>query len=648
MKLGRGSGLRRHALLIVTALFLASGALVSLRAPAFGRLVWTLGVVLMGFPLVLRTTRDALRGRFATDIVASFSIVGAVALGQPLAGLVIVLMQAGGEALERYAEGRASAALQALEEAAPRIAHVERPGSAGVEDIAATQVVVGDTIVVRPGDILPCDGVVIDGESDVDASSLTGEPVPIRAAAGVRVMSGMINALGSFRYRATAIANESEYAQIVARVREAQGSKAPLQRLADQYAVWFTPVTLAVCAVAVAVSHDPLRALAILVVATPCPLILAAPVALIGGINRAARYRVIVRSGAALERLSSVDTAVFDKTGTLTVGKPRLHAIRTVATIGRADVLAAAASVEQRSSYLLGQVLVDAARSDGIRPQPVEKLKEAPGQGISAFVNGQRVTIGARSFVIPRTVDGATIAPQLESSDAALRTYVAFDDRFVAVIEFADELRPNLSALFMNLRTVGIDRFVLLSGDHGPVVRAIAERIGIPDARGDLLPGDKVNAIAQLQQEGRTVMMIGDGINDAPALAVADVGVALASYGAGIAAESADAVILADSIDHVFDGIQIARRSMHIARQSITVGLGLSAIAMVAAGLGLLAPVVGAAVQEAIDVAVILNALRAARNPRGAKNETASGAPWAPAASRASIRENNHVSTLRA
>ena len=278
---------RRYAWLMLTLLFLALGAAFALGDRALAQVVWTAGLVIAGLPLVVRTARDALKGRFATDIVASLSIIGAVALHQPLAGLVIVLMQTGGEALETYAEGRASTALHDLEQAAPRIAHVERDGTE--MEVAANLVNVGDVLIVRPGDLLPCDGEVIDGDSDLDTSSVTGEAIPTRATVGVRVLSGMINGLGSFRYRASAIAERSQYAKIVALVRAAQSSKAPLQRLADRYAVWFTPITIVLCVVAVAMTHEPMRALAILVVATPCPLILATPVALIGGINRAAR-----------------------------------------------------------------------------------------------------------------------------------------------------------------------------------------------------------------------------------------------------------------------------------------------------------------------------------------------------------------------
>lgn len=604
---------RRSAWLFLTVSFLSLGAVFSaLGDSALAHGLWVAGVVVTGLPVVVRTLRDALRGQFATDIVASLSIIGAIALDQPLAGLVIILMQTGGEALERFAERRASAALKQLEEAAPRVAHVER-ADGHVEEVAATEVVVGSVLVVRPGDLLPCDGVVLDGESELDASSLTGEAVPMRASAGVRVMSGMINALGSFRYRVSAIAEHSQYAKIVELVRAAQGSKAPLQRLADRYAVWFTPITVAVCAVTYALTHDPMRALAILVVATPCPLILATPVALIGGINRAARRSVILRSGAVIERLAAVNTIVFDKTGTLTVGKPTLHGTYVAPGFDRDAVLSAAAAVEERSSHLLARVLVDAVKSEGLPLASATDYAEMPGQGIAAVVGGERVKVGARAFVVPGTIDGEAVSDRLEHPEATLRAYVSIGNRVAAVLEYADELRADLRPLLADLTADGVDRFMLLSGDHAPIAREIANRVGIQEAYGDLLPGDKADTIELLQAEGRVVMMVGDGINDAPALARADVGVALASYGAGIAAESADVVVLVDEISRVRDAIHIARRTMHIAKQSIWTGLAFSGVAMLVAAFGGLTPIVGAALQEAIDVAVIINALRTSR-----------------------------------
>ncbi|HEV8447810.1 MAG TPA: heavy metal translocating P-type ATPase [Gemmatimonadaceae bacterium] len=598
-----------------TLLFLAAGGVCAiLGRPNLARDVWMLGVVATGAPIVFRTLRAVAHGRLATDIVASLSIIGATALDQPLAGLVIVLMQAGGEALERYAEGRASAAVRALEAAAPRKARRVREGA--VDEVPAADVRIGDTLLILPGDLVPCDGVVVDGESELDTSSLTGESAPLRATRTTRVMSGMANGFGSFRMIAMAPAERSQYARIVELVRSAQTSKAPLQRLADRYAVWFTPITVAVCGIAVGLTHDWMRALSILVVATPCPLILATPVAIIGGINRAAHRFVIIRHGGALEALSEVNTAVFDKTGTLTVGTPMLERVAVDTGFDRATVLGYAAAVERRSSHLLARVLVDAVQSERIRVPESTGALETPGQGVAGVVDGHYVRVGARSFIVPDCVGGVLAAARLERPGATLRAYVSIDQRLAAVFEYADQLRPDLAGLLGALESSGIRRMALLSGDHAPIARDIAARVGIEETYGDLMPGDKAQFIERMRAEGGVVMMIGDGINDAPALSTADVGVALASHGGGIAAEAADVIILVDSLSRVSETKVIADRTMRIARQSIRVGLGLSGVAMLVAAFGGLAPIVGAALQEVIDVAVILNALRTSVPPR--------------------------------
>ena len=597
-------------ILIVVGAILHYAANSSLAAE-----VWMVGLIATGAPVIWGTLRAAGRGRFATDVVATLSIIGAVALGQPFAGLVIVLMQTGGEALERFAEGRASAAVRALEAAAPRIAH--RIVGGHVDDVPVSLVEVGDELVVRPGDLVPCDGIVTEGESELDTSSLTGEAAPIAARAGTTIMSGTLNGFGALRIRTTALAAESQYERIVHLVRTAQASKAPLQRLADRYAIWFTPVTLVVCGFAAWMTHDWTRALAILVVATPCPLILAAPVAIIGGINRAAKRHIVIRNGGALERLGTARVAVFDKTGTLTIGKPRLRAIRAAPGFDEGDVLRWSAAVEEGSSHLLGRVIVEGARAAGMAiPRATESL-EAPGQGVAANVEGHSVRVGARAFVLPHCESGVLEAAALEQSDATLRAYVEVDGRLAAVIEYADEVRHELPHVLASLRTQGIGRIVLLSGDHAPIARALAQRIGIEETYGDLLPGDKAEFIERLRAEGGTVLMIGDGINDAPALTAADVGIALAAHGGGITAEAADVIVLVDSLAPVPEVISIGARTVRIARQSIWVGLGLSGIAMLVAAFGGLPPAIGAVLQEVIDVAVIVNALRSSMEPRG-------------------------------
>ena len=596
--------------------FLAAGALTPLVLPTdpWRDRVWLAGLLIAGIPVAFRTLRGMLRGEFAADVVAMLAIVGSLLLGQPLAGLVVVLMQTGGEALDAYAVARASSAVKALEADAPRTAH--RVLDARVSDIDAAVIEPGDTLLVRPGELVPADGVVVHGSSHVDTSRLTGEPVPVRAGPGTRLLSGSVNQEGALTMRAERRSQESQYAKIVDLVRSAQASKSPLQRTADVWAVWFTPLTLAACAVAWLVSHDWTRVLAVLVVATPCPLILAAPVAIIGGINRAARRAIIVRHGGALEGLAKVDTAVFDKTGTLTVGKPQVAAVVTHNGVDAVELLAQAAAVEQGSGHLLARVIVAEAEARGAALTMASELVETPGRGVTGVVGGRWVVVGSPEFVrealLERSPVTAGALGEMERDATGLRAYVGTEDGGLARIEFADQLRAELAPMFADLQALGLDEAYLYSGDKEANVRAIAAAVGITNFAGDLTAQDKVTRVMALEKRGRRVLMVGDGTNDAPSLSAATVGVALAGHGGGVVAEAADVVLLIDDPSRIPEAVRIGRRALFIARQSIAVGLGLSLVGMGFAAAGMLTPVAGALIQEAIDVAVILNALRAA------------------------------------
>lgn len=592
--------------------FIAAGAVLARAADGKDAArAWALGLVLTGAPVVWRTAGGMLRGRFAADVVAMLAVVTAVALRQPLAGLVIVLMQTGGEALERYARGRASEAVRELEAAAPRVAH--RIVGDAIEDVDADGVEAGDLLLVRPGELVPCDGVVEAGSSHLDASRLTGEPVPVRASPGTPVMSGSANQEGALRIRASAPAREGRYARIVELVRAAQESRAPIQRLADRYAVWFTPVTLAVCALAWGASGDPLRALAVLVVATPCPLILATPVAIIGGINRAARRQVVVRQGGALEQLAQVRVAVLDKTGTLTIGLPQVAGVTAAPGVEADEALRLAAAVEQGSGHLLARTLVAAARERGMALPPADHVVEAAGRGVRGRVEGRAVAVGSLRYVAEVAPDSAGELRTLDAPSGGLRAFVAVDGRAAARVDYADRIREGVGRLFGELRALGVGRLVMVSGDHADRAGEVATALGVDEAHAELLPEQKVDVVRRLVDGGAKVVMLGDGTNDAPALAAATVGVALAGHGGGISAEAADVVILADDPARLADAVRIGRRTLRIARQSIRAGLGLSAAAMCFAAAGLIAPTAGALLQELIDVAVILNALRASR-----------------------------------
>lgn len=586
--------------------------------------VWLVGLLVTGLPVAWRTLRGMLRGEFAADVVAMLAIVGALLLGQPLAGLVVVLMQTGGEALDAYAVARASNAVEALEADAPRHAHQVVDGR--VIDIDAAAIEPGDALLVRPGELIPADGVVVDGSSHVDTSRLTGEPVPVRVVAGTKLSSGSVNQDGAFTMRADRRSQESQYACIVDLVRSAQASKSPLQRTADVWAVWFTPLTLVACLVAWLVSHEWTRVLAVLVVATPCPLILAAPVAIIGGINRAARRAIIVRHGSALEGLAKVDTAVFDKTGTLTVGRPQVANVVVGTSAPPIELLARAAAVEQGSGHLLARVIVAEAERRGAKLGLASQLQETPGRGVTGEVNGEWVAVGSPDFVrdalLERSPVSAGVLAEMEREASGLRAYVGTERGEVARIEFADQLREELAPMFADLRQLGFQRTYLYSGDKQANVAAIASQVGITEYAGDLSAQDKVTRVTALEKAGRRVLMVGDGTNDAPSLSAATVGVALAGHGGGVVAEAADVVLLIDDPSRIAEAVRIGRRALYIARQSIGVGLGLSLVGMGFAAAGMLTPVAGALIQEAIDVAVILNALRAASAGRSNSEQT--------------------------
>jgi len=589
------------------------------------------GLVFLGAPVAWRTIKGMLRGEFAADVVAMLAIVTAIVLLEPIAGLVIVLMQTGGELLERYAEGRASDAVRELEAAAPRIAHrlaPERPAGGdpligtAVSDVAVERIAVGDLLLVRPGEMIPCDGEVVEGSSSLDTSRITGEPMPERVGPGAQVRSGVVNTASPLVVRATALASASLYARIVELVRTAQGEKSPIQRLADRWAVWFTPITILACLIAWVISRDPLRVLAVLVVATPCPLLLATPVAVIGGINRAARRQVIVRNGTALELLARVDTVVFDKTGTLTHGRPAVTSVEGTAGASADELLRYAAAIEMGSGHLLARSVLDEATARKLTIPSAREIVEHAGRGVTGLVNAHRVSVGNRIMLgehHPSCRD--TLDALHPASVGGLRAYVVVEaldggtTPMIGVITFGDRLRAGLPPFFQRLTQLGLTRTVLLSGDHMENVRPVAESLGISEAQGDLLPDGKVAAVKALEASGRRVLMVGDGTNDAPALSAATVGVALAAHGGGISAEAAGVVLLADDVTRVEDAVRIGQRAVAIARQSIVAGLVLSGAAMVVAALGFIPPTAGALIQEGIDVAVILNALRAASAP---------------------------------
>ncbi|HEY6854489.1 MAG TPA: heavy metal translocating P-type ATPase, partial [Gemmatimonadales bacterium] len=535
--------------------------------------------------------------------VAMLAIVTALLLGEYFAGVVIVLMQSGGEALESYAMRRASSSLEQLLARAPRIAR--RMAGDSFEEIPVDRVAVGDRLLVRPGDLVPVDGEVVAGHGTVDASALTGEPEPVRAAPGVALLSGSVNLEGALTVVATRVSADSQYQQIVRLVEGARQDKPPIQRLADRFAVWFTPITLAMCGVAWLTTGRPDAMLAVLVVATPCPLILAVPVGVIAAISRAARAGIIVKSGAAIEQLGRIRVVVFDKTGTLTVGHPELAGIDATNGVAPDELLALAAGVEQLSSHHLARAVADAGRRAGAPLRAAEGFREVAGRGVVGRVAGRELWIGTPAFL---QECGVVVAPGAAEQTTS---YVAIDGRLVGRLAFADRLRPQVPALMQRLAALGVTDTVMLTGDHARSAATIATQAGIRTVRADLLPGDKVVAVGELKRRHGSVVMVGDGINDAPALAAATVGIALGAKGAAVSAEAADVVLLVDDVARVADAMAISQRMRRIVLQSVIVGLSVSFALMVIASRGLIAPAAGALLQEALDAGVILNALRA-------------------------------------
>lgn len=589
-------------------LLLFIGAVVRVADTRWSDPIWMAGLLIIGIPMAARTIAGMLHGRFAADVVAALAVLAAIFLYQPLAGLVVVLMQTGGEALERRAEGRASRAVEALAAAAPRVAHLVRGDD--LVDTAVDAVAPGMLMLVRPGELIPCDGTVVDGLAPVDQSRLTGESLPIAAGPGSVLLSGGIVLDSPLTIRADRAAAASEYARIVELVRSAQASKAPFQRIADRYAVWFTPLALAVALVAWAASHDPTRLLAVLVVATPCPMILATPVAMIGGIDRGARRGLIFRHGGALEAIAGVTVVVMDKTGTLTLGRPEVATVTAIPPLTADRLLALAAAVERGSAHELARSVTAEATARQLSVPAADQVVESPGQGVSGMVEGQQVAVGAWSYLASGTPRAGTAGGAQPPVGAGLWAFVSIDGAAAGTIEFADRPRPEAADALAQLRSLGVQRIMLLSGDRDAEAQSVAAGLGITDARGDTLPGDKLAVIHDLLRDGHQVAMVGDGINDAPALSAATVGVALASGGGRIAAEAADIVLLGDDLRGVPAAIAIGRRTMRIARQSLWAGVGLSGIAMLVAAAGGIPPAIGALLQEGIDVAVILNALR--------------------------------------
>jgi heavy metal translocating P-type ATPase len=601
----------RRALIFIAVLGLALGTLAYTSDQ--GRLahwIWAAATVPVVVALAVSIARDLLLGRMGVDAIAFLSMTAALALGQSLAGIVVAIMYAGGTVLEDFAIARAERNLKSLVDRAPRIAH--RRVDQIVEDVPIEEVRIGDAIVIRAGEVIPVDGLVASPIAVIDESALTGEPIPATRQDGETARSGALNAGETFAIKATATAGESTYAGIVRLVTAAQTAKAPFIRLADSYALLLLGVTVVVAGGAWLMTGDPIRGLAVLVVATPCPLILAAPVAFIAGVSQAARRGILIKGSAPLEALARTHTVLFDKTGTLTVGGARLVAIETAPGQSADEVLRLAGSLEQASQHVVAAAIVTAAIGKGLDLRMPEQVHEVMGSGLEGVVAGQNVRVGSQQLIFGahKPDDWAVRAVRRASWRSALSVFVSVDGRTIGALLLADELRKEAPRAVQSLRAAGIARIVMVTGDRADAAETIGAALNLDAVLSDRVPSDKVDAVVT-ERRLHPTLMVGDGINDAPALAAADVGIALGARGASASSEAADVVILVDRLDRVSEAIAIARRARGIALESIVSGMVLSGIAMGVAAFGWLTPVAGAITQEAIDVAVILNALRA-------------------------------------
>jgi heavy metal translocating P-type ATPase len=562
-------------------------------------------------PLVREMIEKLRRRQPGVDVIALLAVISAVWLGELLAASVVGLMLATGQFLEEYAAGRAERELTALVKRAPRTAHLMR--GASVETVDIDGVRRGDHLLVKSGEVIPVDGVVVSGVAVLDESALTGEPLPVEKTSGDLVSSGTVNAADAFEIRATEGAEQSAYAGIIRLVEAARESRAPSVRLADRWAAWFVPLALGVAGLAWTVSGDPVRGLAVLVVATPCPLILAVPIAVVSGVSRAARRGVVFRGGGALEVLAQTRNIVIDKTGTVTVGQPTLRSVaRFDDSLSQDEVLALAASIDQVSSHILARSIVEAAHERGLELSMPAEVTEKHGAGVVGELNGRQVAVGKLVWILDGAPEPDAVAEfqRRVNKLSPTRVYLSIDGRIAGALVFDDEVRPDAVRTIRALRRTGVERIVMATGDHQTVAEAVGMAIGVDRVLAEVKPEEKVAALEELQRSGVTAM-VGDGINDAPALAAADVGVAMGARGATASSEAADVVLVVDQLQRLVDAIQIAQRTRRIATESAAIGMGLSLIAMTVAAFGLLAPLAGALVQEAIDVVAILSALRA-------------------------------------
>lgn len=597
--------------LLVSSVFLAVGA--ALKMSDMGQaanLAWVFGTIPALLILIRSIFRAIVRRELGIDLLALISIVGALAMGQFLTAIVIGVMLASGQALENYAQRRAGKEMSALLTRAPKFAN--RIEQSQYVRVPIDQIAPGDHLLVRSGEVVPVDGSILSLTAMLDESALTGEAALVERRSGANVSSGTINAGTPFDYVAKATSADSTYAGVVKLVEAAQQSKAPASRLADRYSLWFLPFSLGLAALAWLFTGDPIRGLAVLVVATPCPLILAVPIAIVAGMSSCAKRSILVKGGAALEKLGQARILFFDKTGTLTGGMARLIHIECGPEVNQTDLLRLAASLEQMSSHVIATAVAATARNRGIELSTPSDVQEQGGSGLTGTVEGKRVVLGSFSYVSSIASQPTWTKAFLErvADEGGTSVFVALDGSIVGALLLADQIRIETPRALRLLRKAGVTKIVMLTGDRMDVADAIGMSVGVDQVIAEQTPAGKQAAIEAARVDGVTIM-VGDGINDAPALSVADVGVAMGARGAAASAEAADVVLLVDRLDRLAEALNAAQQVRRIAIQSVVTGMTLSCLAMIVAALGYLPPLYGAALQELIDVVVIINALRA-------------------------------------
>lgn len=591
----------KQSLMVIIAIALLAVILQFVLGQAWlAQILVSLVGAVMAMTMFIEMIGTLRSGKYGVDLLAILAVVSSLLFSEYWAAMVILVMLTGGDALEDYASKKANTELKALLDNSPQVAH--RLHGEKLEDIAVNQVQVDDKLVIKPGELVPVDGFIVEGSSNFDESSLTGESQPVNKDFNDELMSGSVNGDAVVTMQASQVAANSKYQQLIKLVKKAEATPARFVRMADRYAVPFTIVAIAIAVVAAVISKSPSRIAQVLVVASPCPLILAAPVAMVSGMSRASRNGIVVKTGDVLEKLSTAKTVAFDKTGTLTNGHLMVAEILPHQEVSQTELLQIAASVETISSHVLARSLVTYAIDKGLEMLSVNDAQEITANGVQALIQGKLVKVGKRKFVT-----GDPLIP----SQTHTAIYVSRDDQYLGCITFTDYLRPEASQTMVQLHHLGVKKLMMLSGDQVKTAQKIGQEVGIDDVQAELLPEDKIAALKALTPEEKPVVMVGDGVNDAPSLVTADVGIAMGAHGSSAASESADLVILKDDLAKVAKAVVIAKDTIRVARQAVLIGIFICTALMLIAAFGIIPAFIGAMFQEVIDTVSILWALRA-------------------------------------